>query len=164
LIPKYNQTKKSQMKNPKPYTSKPLKLNIEKLENNFARVDLEVHGIIHSGPSYEGRVFINNPDANANTKLDSLSGYAGSFHIFGHGGCFGDVGHCSVRPNKRPFDKRRQHNLTPAFKRITITKMINKLLRSEFIVTIVPILKATTDLCSVEDTIQFKKIKLVTYD
>lgn len=164
MIPKYTQPKKSEMKNPKPYTSKKLKIDIKKLENKFARVDLEFHGLIHSGPSYEGRIFINNTEANESTLLNESSGYAGSFHVFGHGGCFGDLGHCSVRPNKRPFDKRRQHHLTPAFKRVTVTNIINSLQQSEFTVTIVPILKATTDLCGTEDVIQFKKIKLVTYD
>ena len=102
MIPKYIQPKKSTLKHPKPYTSSPLKLNIEKLEKKFARVDLEFHGVIH-------------------------------------------------------------YHLTPAFKRITVTDVINTLEKSEFTVTIVPILKATTDLCGTEDTIQCKKIKLVTY-
>lgn len=164
MIPEYTQPKKSEMKNPKPYTSKKMHIDIDGLENKFARVDLEFHGLSHSGPSYEGRIFINNPDANESTPLDESSRYAGSFHVFGHGGCFGDLGHCSVRPNKRPFDKRRQHHLTPAFKRVTVTDTLNSLQQSEFTVTIVPILQATTNLCGTEDTIQFKKIKLVTYD
>ena len=34
-----------------------------------------------SGPSYEGRVSLNNPNANEITKLDLYNGYVGSYNI-----------------------------------------------------------------------------------
>jgi len=41
------------------------------------------HGLSvdHSGPSYEGRVSLNNPNANEITKLDLYNGYVGSYNI-----------------------------------------------------------------------------------
>src|ERR1700744_5231044 len=81
------------------------------LDRTFARADVEFHGVDHSGPSYEGRVFLNTPDADATTEL-AAPGYAGSFYIFGHGGCLGDVGHCDVVARRR-FDPRPAHPLTP---------------------------------------------------
>jgi hypothetical protein len=42
------------------YVSEPIYLDIKKLENEFYRADIEIHGVDHSGPSYEGRIFLNN--------------------------------------------------------------------------------------------------------
>ena len=95
---------------------------------DYDHVDLELHGIDHSGLSYEGRVFLNNPRATENTALDAEAGYAGSFHIFGHGGCFGDVGHCDVPIEPQdPFDYRLPHPLTPATRSIEITDALKML-------------------------------------
>ena len=60
---------------------------------DFSRADLEFHGVDHSGSSFEARVFFNNPDADETTPRQEDSGYVGAFYIFGHGGCFGDIGH-----------------------------------------------------------------------
>ena len=38
-----------------------------------------------AGPAYEGRVFLNNPNADANTPRTAEHGYAGSFHVYGLG-------------------------------------------------------------------------------
>jgi len=88
----------------------------------FTRADLVFYGVEHRGPSYEARVFLNAPDANVATELDLEKGYAGSFVIFGHGGCFGDTGHCDVPSEPRdPFDKRPPHGMTPLTKLVEIT-------------------------------------------
>src|ERR1051325_3295550 len=87
---------------PKKYVSESIKLDISKLENDFYRADLIFHGLDHSGPSYEGRVFINNTRANSETPEDPKEGYAGSFFVFGHGGCLGNENHCDInRPIMR---------------------------------------------------------------
>ena len=41
-------------------------------------------GVDRLVPSYEGRVFINNPSANDDTSLDSDNGYVGSIFVFGY--------------------------------------------------------------------------------
>lgn len=73
---------------------------------DYRTADFEVGGIRHTGSSYEGLVYINNPDANAGTGKDVGTGFAGSFNVFGHGGCFGAEGHCDAPDERRRFDNR----------------------------------------------------------
>ena len=87
------------------YKCPKININIAKGKFDYYRADLELYGIDHSGPSYEGRVFLNNPRADENTALDIKNGYAGSYNIFGHGGCLGDLGHCDVK-QRRPYDHK----------------------------------------------------------
>src|SRR6266699_1925400 len=97
------------------FTSVPIELTAPPDEEPFYRADVVLYGIDHSGPSFEGRIFIDNPEAGASTPLEAEHGYAGSFYVFGHGGCFGDVGHCDPPPGPvSPFDRRAPHQLTPA--------------------------------------------------
>src|SRR5688572_5610790 len=42
-------------------------------------------GVDQAGPSFEGRVFLNRPDADETTARDAEMGYAGSFHVYGYG-------------------------------------------------------------------------------
>src|SRR5215469_10451598 len=102
------------------YTSPPIKLYVNKEEHEYYRADIEFHGVDHSGPSYEGRVFLNKPGANEKTPRDEKNNYAGAYHIFGHGGCLGDVGHCDIK-TRRPYDSRPEHPLTPALKTVVAT-------------------------------------------
>lgn len=48
-------------------------------------VDLVFGGIDQAGPSFEGRVFLNNPDADERTAPTRESGYLGAFHVYGYG-------------------------------------------------------------------------------
>lgn len=108
--------------------SKPLEIPRRPDGSDYDHADLELHGIDHSGLSYRGHVFLNNTRANERTRLDASSGYAGTFHIFGHGGCFGDVGHCDVPTGPQdPFDYRLPHPLTPATRSIEITEALKAL-------------------------------------
>ena len=71
-------------------------------------------GVDHSTLSYEVRLFFNNPAATADTARTADEGYAGRFTVFGHGGCYGDEGHCDVpEPSRDPTDLRPPHPLTP---------------------------------------------------
>lgn len=49
------------------------------------RADLVFTGVEQAGPSYEGRVFIGNPDASDATELSPENGYVGSFSVYGYG-------------------------------------------------------------------------------
>jgi hypothetical protein len=42
-------------------------------------------GVEQAGPSFEGRVFLNRPGADASTSRTPENGYVGSFHLFGYG-------------------------------------------------------------------------------
>jgi hypothetical protein len=49
------------------------------------RADIVVSGLEQAGPSYELRVFLGNPAADAATELTPDAGYAGSIHVYGYG-------------------------------------------------------------------------------
>ena len=51
-------------------TSQPI--DTTTLERAFTRADIEFEGLDHSSASYEGRVFINKPDADAGTPLTRI--------------------------------------------------------------------------------------------
>ena len=155
------------MNNPVGYifTSPPIKLYINKDEKEYYRADIEFHEVDHSGPSYEGRVFLNRPDANEYTPLDLENNYAGSYFIFGHGGCFGNVGHCNIKP-RRAFDSRREHHLTPALKTVRGTSVIKKILKytDTITVTIVPIIAKGGRMSSVKDVVHMRGIRINAYE
>jgi hypothetical protein len=46
---------------------------------------LVFRGVEQAGPSFEGRVFLGNPDADESTEPTPDNGYAGSFHVYGYG-------------------------------------------------------------------------------
>ncbi len=116
-------------------------LNAGTLDPNPERADIVFHNVDHAGASYEGRVYLNHPEADENTGYDH-PGYAGSYHIFGHGGCLGDPGHCEVTP-RRKFDPRPSHPLTPAEKAVRATEPVKRAIEQgdEMTVTVVPIIE-----------------------
>jgi hypothetical protein len=113
------------------------------ITRDFTRADLVFYGVLHSGPSYEALVFLNAPEANLATALDVETGFAGSFVIFGHGGCSGDAGHCKVPAGPPdPFDSRPPHGLTPQTKMVDITEAIRhpRCAGDVITITVLPIL------------------------
>jgi hypothetical protein len=169
MVKKTSSVKKNDHKQPKIFVSKSAKLNLKPLKNNLVRVDLELLGLDHSGPSYEGRIFINNPDADQNTATIKKNGYVGSYHIFGHGGCFGGMEHCLVKNVRRPYDFRPSSPLTPIYKRVEITEHILGINKFPYVfgVTIVPLLaKGYKDWfvhMDTENVIKLEKIMIKTY-
>ena len=134
------------------------------LDPEFTRADIEFLGLDHAGSSYEGRVFLNNPKADEHTPRSGESGYAGSYFIFGHGGCLGDVGHCEVKP-RDPFDPRPGHPLTGATKVLIATEELRGVLSVDKVtVTIVPvILSVGPQGGDEEDLVKLDSIRIVTY-
>jgi hypothetical protein len=154
---------------PKVYVSKELYYDITKLENEFYRADIEIHNVDHAGPSYEGRVFLNNPNANQKTELTLEKGYVGSYHIFGHGGCFGNMGHCDIPTGRRRiFDYRSSHHLRPQYKRIIITNALKELGKktNKFTITIVPVVygEQPTSETDKKEIVKFERIGIISYD
>ena len=74
------------------FVSPPIRLNADRRNWNVQRADIEIYGIDQSGPSFEGRVFLNNPGANLHTPTLPENGYAGSFHVYGYGIWPADIG------------------------------------------------------------------------
>lgn len=149
------------------YISKPVPIDFAGPEHRYVRSDLEIYGIYHGGPSYEGRIFLNNPKADQTTARTRENGYAGSFYIFGHGGCLGDPGHCEVNEEKREeYDFRSPHPLTPAKKKVTVTNTLREIAKTNktATITVVPVVTATNELCDDLDVFRFEKMRFVSYN
>jgi hypothetical protein len=145
-----------------------LSLSKADLPADLARADLVLIDTEHGGHSFEARVFLNNPDANADTPLTPEAGYAGTFHVFGHGGCFGDAGHCEVNDRgTAPHDLRGLHPLIPIRKELTVTDALKRTLQAGDLktVTMVPLALGrpmTADPAN-EDVLRYSAVKLLTY-
>lgn len=144
------------------FVSDPIELpERDGVDDDFYRADLVFYDVDHSGPSYEARVFINAPKANAKTPRDDPR-YAGSFCIFGHGGCFGDLGHCDVPTERDPFDLRPPHQLIPASKTVVVTDALRRLVApgdTTITVTVVAFVPGAAK----HDVLQFGTVRLLTY-
>jgi tyrosinase len=150
----------------KKYTSpEPLALGLALRNLAFYRADILFHEVDHSGASYEGRVFLNNLDANEETAPTLENDYAGSFYIFGHGGCFGDAGHCELKTGIRLHDHRPAAATAPTEAAVTITEALKRVVTSttELSVTVVPVIIETPERCDIENTLKFKSLEIVTY-
>lgn len=163
-----NDSKPQSHSEAKNLVSSPLQFDIKTLGNKVYRIDLEFQGIDHSGPSYEGRIFINNPQADKNTPMTIKNGYVGSYHIFGHGGCFGSEGHCEIPTQRRRLhDYRPSHHLRPQYKRVIITESLRKLGRStnKFNITIIAVSFGTgnNQQSEIQNLIKFDKIGIILY-
>jgi hypothetical protein len=154
------------------FVSTPTTVTLRPPAGSFDRADLEIHGLDHSKASYEGRIFLNTPDADAATPADEEHGYAGSFFVFGHGGCAGDEGHCDVpEETERPFDLRSEHQLTPMTKRITISEQLRRTLsgaKGDLSVTVVPVIEPEDagdyPEALMANLLHFERVALLTYD
>jgi hypothetical protein len=143
-------------------------MSLAGLDGGFHRADLVFHGLDHSGPSYEVRIFFNRPDATADTPRSAEQGYVRSFYLFGHGGCAGQPGHCDVPESRRPFDFRPQHQLTPATRWVTVTEATRRALAAgrDLTVTIVPVVTSPGGAKPADDAdvMGLQQVSLVTYD
>jgi hypothetical protein len=73
------------------FTSQPMLIKVRD-PKKIHKADLEFEEIDRFGQSYEARIFLNNPKASHDTQKTVKNGYAGSFHLFGHGGlCLGGL-------------------------------------------------------------------------
>lgn len=140
-------------------------LDLRRIDREFSRADLEFHGVGHATVSYSARVFLGNPGADAETPLTDDAGYAGTFNIFGHGGCFGGDGHCSIR-TRRAFDPRREHPLVGIRKVLIATEAIRRAAAAgdDVVVTVVPLVTGETDQTDDSpDVVHFDQVQLITY-
>jgi hypothetical protein len=164
---KYASKSKSKAKT---YTSRKIHLNRENLERDFYRADLTLSGVHMNVPTYEGRVFINNTKANSDTPMDLEHGYVGSYSIFGHPDCFGDAGHCDIRPQRFKFDVI-PYRLAPENIAITITEKLKSIAKQteDFTVTICPIVSPPIEedgmeKIDLENVVKIDKVSIEIYD
>jgi len=140
-------------------------------DHDFRRADIIVEGVDHSGPSFDVRLFGNNPEANVETAPTAENGYLGEFHIFAHGFCFGDVGHCEVNDRgQSETDLRDPHPLTPQRKIVVVTEGLKALLKRDGAlrqVTLVPIaigsMPKGMDPEKARDVLKYKSLRVLTY-
>jgi hypothetical protein len=146
-------------------SEKPAVLRAEIKNADFYRADLKFFDVDHSGATFEGRVFFNNPNAAEDTPKKPENGYAGSFYVFGHGGCYGDEGHCQVPKQRRPFDLRDPHPLTPKNFTVRVTDALRRELAKglEISITVVPVVMASTEKCDLENVLKFSGFEILTY-
>lgn len=132
---------------------------------DFARADIVFEGLDHAGSSYEGRIFVNNPAADADTDTAAEHGYAGSYYIFGHGGCYFDEGHCDVLP-RHPNDPRPPHALWPLRKVVIATDAVRLAAAAgpTMTITVVPVILSTSDQVPEDEEIpKFEAVSVITY-
>ncbi|MFZ1925542.1 MAG: hypothetical protein WAU42_05300 [Solirubrobacteraceae bacterium] len=147
------------------YVSQPLQVPAPNALYSHDRVDLELHGVEHSGGSFAVRVFVNLPDADSSTATDTENKrYAGSFYIFGHGPCLGDEGHCAVRTGPiHPYDFRPAHPLMPQYHRLPITKALRaNAAEDTFTVTLVVVANRDGNYESA-DLLDFSRLSVIAY-
>jgi hypothetical protein len=146
-------------------------LELPELEDvdELSRADLVFYGVDHAGPSYQALIFVNNPRADASTERVAEQGYAGSFSVFGHNGCFGDDGHCL--PDQRTtdaFDFRAPHPLRKITKTLIATDAIRRAVVDpsvqEVTVTLVPVTPDDGFPKAGPDPGQFDYVRLLTYE
>ncbi|MBN9097722.1 MULTISPECIES: hypothetical protein [unclassified Pseudonocardia] len=135
----------------------------------FTRADLVVTGVDHSGTSYEVRLYLDNPGADIDTPRDPEAGYAGRYTVFGHGGCYGDEGHCEVpEAAGDPTDVRPVHQLTPLDTFVTVTDALRRVLDRDgrlSTVTMVPVslTPRRSDRSPAPELLEFADLSLHTY-
>jgi hypothetical protein len=75
--------------------------------------NLIFQGMAKTKDSYEVRIFFNEEGVTRETPTTGNPSYAGTLWLFGHGECIGDLGHCDRPLERRDFDQRPPHHLTP---------------------------------------------------
>lgn len=141
------------------FTSDPLELPAA--EHRFDRADLIFYGLDHSGDSYEAQVFMGARGVGGEPDREHRS-FVGSFFILGHGGCFGDVGHCDLPRAREPFDLRPAHQLEPAVRVLTVTGPLRAMLEQGLEAAKVTVVAHTQGRAS-DEVLAFDTIRLATY-
>ncbi|MET0557597.1 MAG: hypothetical protein ABW065_02835 [Solirubrobacterales bacterium] len=141
------------------FTSDPIELPTR--DRPFARADLLFYGLDHSGASYEARVFMDSRGVGKEADA-SHRAYAGKFFVFGHGGCFGEVGHCDLPSAADPFDLRPSHQLEPATRIVTVTDALLRLLERDAGAAKVTVTAHTEGRAS-NEVLAFETVRLATY-
>ena len=146
------------------YLSEPLRLPSAELPS-FASAYLEFEGVEKRGASFVLQVFVGNSEAAENTPRDITHGFAGTLPVFGHGECWGDVGHCDVPQGPQDaFDQRTPHALLPVNLTLEITDALRFLGAIEEVVVSVLAYEADPEADERDQILRFSQLTLVTYD
>lgn len=69
---------------PGSYLSNP-RISLEGVKKDFETAELQFNNVLHTRDSYEVRVFLNQPNADASTPIENNRHYAGSLFFYGQG-------------------------------------------------------------------------------
>jgi tyrosinase len=108
------------------FTSKPIDVP-ETVRGSFRQAEVRLHRVPQLERSCFIRVFLNRPDADANTPPEGPN-FGGYLAVFGHGECYGGPGHCAVPGEPRAFDLRPRSHNTPRNHRVDVTRAVQALL------------------------------------
>lgn len=145
------------------FVSPPIDLTPSQAAAKFSRADLVFYGVDARGASFTARVFVDSPGAERDISPTRDDGYAGFLTIFGHGGCFGDEGHCDVPTERDPFDPDPPHALTPQTKLVDVTGRLAEIAGEVVIVTVLPITRSKGG-PELIDALSFTGLRLLSYD
>ncbi len=137
------------------------------LRMGYRRADVELHGVDQAVPSYEGRVFVGNAEADEATARNEENGYLGSFFVFGKLECWGEEGHCEP-PERVAFDRRRDPT---RWAKVRVRVPDGRLARvlegagDEAALSIVAVVPPHADYERVRpaDVLRFERLSIVTY-
>jgi hypothetical protein len=148
------------------YLSEPLPLSPAVRAGDFSGAQLVFYGVEHAGPSFRALVFFNAPDAGLETPEEAEAGFAGSFVIFGHGGCVGDEGHCEVPAQAKDlFDSRPLHPLTPQTKTVDVGAALKRAqAEGDYLRVTVLALVPGEEAAELADVLHFSAMRLLTYE
>jgi tyrosinase len=110
------------------FVSKPIDVP-KTVRGAFRQAEVRLHRVPQLPRSCFIRVFLNLPDANAETSIEDQH-YAGYLAVFGHGPCIGGPGHCEAPSRSRKYDLRPRSHNTPRNHRVNVTKTARRLLDS----------------------------------
>ncbi len=103
----------------------------------------------------------------AGTEIDltpsRTKGYAGFFFILGHGGCFGDSGHCDALKTPDAFAIGPSPGLAPQTKLVDITDELKASSSEAIVVTVLPVSRSAHGPLLI-DALGFSSFRLLTYD
>jgi tyrosinase len=112
------------------FRSEPVSVST-RVQQNHSKVEVRLHGVQLTERGANIRVFLNQPEATAETSIERNDNYVGNFLSF-VGFCYGGPGHCEVPSSKRrPFDHRMRHHKTPGNLRFDATETVQKLLAAQ---------------------------------
>jgi hypothetical protein len=145
------------------FISTPIALTPAQAQRRFARADLVFYDVDAGGASFVAKVFLDPQGENPDTSPSREAGYAGFFCIFGHGGCFGDEGHCDVPAARDPFDLGPPHALTPQVKLVDVTAELTKITTDAIVVTVLPVSPSASGALLI-DALEFSSMRLLSYE
>jgi hypothetical protein len=145
------------------YVSPTIHLTARQTARRFARADLVFYGVDAGSASFSANVYIDPAGTDPDLTPGRTAGYAGFFFILGHGGCFGDAGHCDVPQKRDAFAIGPPHGLTPQTKLVNITDELKMSSYEEIVVTVLPVSRSAHGPLLI-DALEFSSLRLLTYD